>query len=148
MRSRFQGAEEDAKKRGHTLRSHRSPSTAEKADRGRPPPPSERVPATLKRNTLESCEQHACVSPRPPGVFPPPSLLPTVRIVKDGLEDAPASNLYVTSVYWTVTTLSTVGYGDIFASTIAERTYCILVSDPLVAVLVGVCSGRACRRMC
>lgn len=50
------------------------------------------------------------------------------RIVKDGLEDAPASKLYVTSVYWTVTTLSTVGYGDIFASTIAERTYCILVS--------------------
>ncbi|CAM9812112.1 unnamed protein product, partial [Ectocarpus fasciculatus] len=48
-------------------------------------------------------------------------------IVKDGLEDAPASTLYVTSVYWTVTTLSTVGYGDIFASTIAERTYCILV---------------------
>ena len=51
-----------------------------------------------------------------------------IRIVKDGLEDAIASKLYVTSVYWTVTTLSTVGYGDIFASTIAERTYCILVS--------------------
>lgn len=51
------------------------------------------------------------------------------RIVKDGLEGAHASKLYVTSVYWTVTTLSTVGYGDIFASTIAERTYCILVSS-------------------
>lgn len=50
------------------------------------------------------------------------------RIVKDGLDGAHASKLYVTSVYWTVTTLSTVGYGDIFASTIAERTYCILVS--------------------
>lgn len=49
------------------------------------------------------------------------------RIVKDGLEGANASKLYVTSLYWTVTTLSTVGYGDIFASTIAERAYCILV---------------------
>lgn len=72
----------------------------------------------------------------PPGLLPPSSCpsrhpvpsFPAVRIVKDGLEDAPASKLYVTSVYWTVTTLSTVGYGDIFASTIAERTYCILVS--------------------
>lgn len=62
-----------------------------------------------------------------PLYFPIFALSP-VRIVKDGLEDAPASTLYVTSVYWTVTTLSTVGYGDIFASTIAERTYCILVS--------------------
>lgn len=57
-----------------------------------------------------------------------PGMCVRVRIVKDGLEDAIASKLYVTSVYWTVTTLSTVGYGDIFASTIAERTYCILVS--------------------
>lgn len=54
--------------------------------------------------------------------------LSALRIVKDGLDGAHASKLYVTSVYWTVTTLSTVGYGDIFASTIAERTYCILVS--------------------
>lgn len=67
---------------------------------------------------------HQCRPPRPTNA--------SVRIVKDGLEDAPASKLYVTSVYWTVTTLSTVGYGDIFASTIAERTYCILVSFVLV----------------
>eukprot|EP00903_Cladosiphon_okamuranus_P007630 g7399.t1 len=64
-------------------------------------------------------------------------------IVKDGLEDAPASNLYVTSVYWTVTTLSTVGYGDIFASTIAERTYCILVmltGATMYALAIGAVS--------
>ncbi|CAN0527472.1 unnamed protein product [Ectocarpus sp. 8 AP-2014] len=62
-------------------------------------------------------------------------------IVKDGLEDAPASTLYVTSVYWTVTTLSTVGYGDIFASTIAERTYCILVSCSCSAAATRVLGG-------
>ncbi|CAM9795540.1 unnamed protein product, partial [Ectocarpus sp. 12 AP-2014] len=64
-------------------------------------------------------------------------------IVKDGLEDAPASTLYVTSVYWTVTTLSTVGYGDIFASTIAERTYCILVmltGATMYALAIGAVS--------
>ncbi|CAM9544189.1 unnamed protein product [Pylaiella littoralis] len=64
-------------------------------------------------------------------------------IVKDGLEDAPASQLYVTSVYWTVTTLSTVGYGDIFASTIAERTYCILVmltGATMYALAIGAVS--------
>lgn len=53
----------------------------------------------------------------------------------------------MTSVYWTVTTLSTVGYGDIFASTIAERTYCILVS-PVVAVLDMVCGSGRGQRLC
>lgn len=71
----------------------------------------------------------------PLGGAPSFPFFPFVRIVKDGLEDAPASKLYVTSVYWTVTTLSTVGYGDIFASTIAERTYCILVSLSLLPEL-------------
>lgn len=66
-----------------------------------------------------------------------------IRIVKDGLEDAIASKLYVTSVYWTVTTLSTVGYGDIFASTIAERTYCILVSVGGFGLGVTPCKDSA-----
>ncbi|CAN0053880.1 unnamed protein product, partial [Choristocarpus tenellus] len=48
-------------------------------------------------------------------------------IVRDGLEEASGYVLYVTSVYWSVTTLSTVGYGDIFASSIAERSYCVVV---------------------
>lgn len=61
--------------------------------------------------------------------------------MKDGLEDAIASKLYVTSVYWTVTTLSTVGYGDIFASTIAERTYCILVSAAWLGLAGCVLGG-------
>lgn len=68
------------------------------------------------------------------------------RIVKDGLEGAHASKLYVTSVYWTVTTLSTVGYGDIFASTIAERTYCILVSEKGGKVLFAKKKGGLLRR--
>ena len=107
-----------------------------------PPPPP---PAKKYRLFERDAPTSALISLFPWGAPPfPPSLLPFVpfvsslrpaRIVKDGLEDAPASKLYVTSVYWTVTTLSTVGYGDIFASTIAERTYCILVSS-LVAALV------------
>ena len=36
-------------------------------------------------------------------------------------------DLYVTSFYYVVTTMSTVGYGDISAGTTAERIYCIML---------------------
>ncbi|CAN0364443.1 unnamed protein product, partial [Discosporangium mesarthrocarpum] len=65
------------------------------------------------------------------------------RIVRDGLEGASGFVLYVTSVYWSVTTLSTVGYGDIFASTVLERAYCILVmltGATLYALAIGALS--------
>eukprot|EP00611_Tribonema_gayanum_P015505 TRINITY_DN2735_c0_g1_i8.p1 TRINITY_DN2735_c0_g1~~TRINITY_DN2735_c0_g1_i8.p1 ORF type:complete len:637 (+),score=172.40 TRINITY_DN2735_c0_g1_i8:135-2045(+) len=48
-------------------------------------------------------------------------------IYKDGLEHAGFIALYVSSFYWTVTTLCTVGYGDISASTTWERMYTIAV---------------------
>ena len=36
-------------------------------------------------------------------------------------------DLYVTSIYYVVTTMSTVGYGDISGGTSAERIFCILL---------------------
>lgn len=36
-------------------------------------------------------------------------------------------DIYFVSFYWVITTLSTVGYGDISAKNITERIYCILL---------------------
>ena len=36
-------------------------------------------------------------------------------------------DLYITSVYYVVTTMSTVGYGDISGGTTLERIYCIIL---------------------
>jgi len=36
-------------------------------------------------------------------------------------------NLYIFSIYFTVTTITTVGYGDISAHTTDERIYCIFL---------------------
>lgn len=41
-------------------------------------------------------------------------------------------DLYITSVYYVVTTMSTVGYGDISGGTTLERIYCIML------MLIGV----------
>ena len=38
-----------------------------------------------------------------------------------------AFDLYITSIYWTVTTMSTVGYGDISAHTTLERIFAIVI---------------------
>ena len=35
--------------------------------------------------------------------------------------------LYVTSAYWTVTTITTVGYGDISGLNLIEKAFCALV---------------------
>ena len=43
-------------------------------------------------------------------------------------------NLFIMSLYFIVTTTSTVGYGDLSASTTAERIYCIFI------MLAGVTS--------
>jgi hypothetical protein len=48
--------------------------------------------------------------------------------------DTPVLELYITSVYFTVTTVLTVGYGDISAYNIPEMLYCILL------MLIGVLS--------
>lgn len=42
------------------------------------------------------------------------------------LEDSDVFDQYLASIYWTITTLSTVGYGDITPSTSLERIVCIL----------------------
>ena len=45
--------------------------------------------------------------------------------------DAPVSKQYVYSVYWSLTTLTTIGYGDITPTNMHERYYC------LFAMLIG-----------
>ena len=47
-------------------------------------------------------------------------------------EDLSDSELYVTSFYFTVTTIMTVGYGDITAKSMPEKLLCILL------MLIGV----------
>ncbi|OMJ69246.1 hypothetical protein SteCoe_33079 [Stentor coeruleus] len=46
---------------------------------------------------------------------------------KYGIENYSIFNLYTASLYWTVTTLATVGYGDIVPANSAERGICIIV---------------------
>lgn len=50
----------------------------------------------------------------------------------DNKEDS--FQLYVVSFYWTITTITTVGYGDITANNMAERFFCSAV------MLLGVIS--------
>lgn len=50
----------------------------------------------------------------------------------NNITDLEPNDQYVASVYFMVTTLSTVGYGDIAANTIGERVFCIII------MLVGV----------
>ena len=44
-----------------------------------------------------------------------------------GLEDEPKGRLYMTSFYFTMTTITTVGYGDMSASTFAEQIICCIM---------------------
>lgn len=39
----------------------------------------------------------------------------------------PANRLYITSMYFITTTITTIGYGDIYGVSMAERLYIILV---------------------
>jgi hypothetical protein len=55
-------------------------------------------------------------------------------IYQKNYEDASIPNLYVTSFYFTVTTVLTVGYGDICAFSLGEKVFCILL------MVVGVIS--------
>jgi len=48
-------------------------------------------------------------------------LHPDTWVVRGNYQDEATGNLYITSVYWAITTLSTVGYGDISAFTPFEK---------------------------
>lgn len=51
-----------------------------------------------------------------------------------------SSDQYLTSIYWTVTTITTVGYGDVSISTNLERVFCIALMV-LGVVAFGLLSG-------
>ena len=44
-----------------------------------------------------------------------------------GVDEMSASDKYLTSFYFTITTITTVGYGDISASTFTEKIVCIVM---------------------
>ena len=44
------------------------------------------------------------------------------------------STIYITSLYWVVTTLTTVGYGDIYGNTVQEYIYTMIVE--FIGILV------------
>lgn len=50
-----------------------------------------------------------------------------------GLVDKSTAEVYVASLYWVLTTLATVGYGDITAYTMLERSFAIVVMIACVA---------------
>ena len=55
-------------------------------------------------------------------------------IVVKGFQDSGQANIYVSALYFTVTTIVTVGYGDISASNMGEKIFCIFL------MLIGVIS--------
>lgn len=55
-------------------------------------------------------------------------------IAAGGWEKEPAEVLYAISFYWAISTITTVGYGDISGTTTAERIFCF------ISMLIGVIS--------
>lgn len=55
-------------------------------------------------------------------------------IVQEGYLDQNDAALYITSVYFSVTTTLTVGYGDVTACTMSEKLFCVFL------MIIGVLS--------
>ncbi len=53
-------------------------------------------------------------------------------MVRYGYEGRPPIEIYLAGVYFTITTITTVGYGDISAGNVHEQVYC------LVLMIIGV----------
>jgi hypothetical protein len=51
---------------------------------------------------------------------------PDTWVVRNDLMDESNGTLYLFSLYWSITTLTTVGFGDINAGTNSERIICII----------------------
>jgi hypothetical protein len=50
---------------------------------------------------------------------------PSSWVVRQGIQDEPASMKYLQSVYWAFQTLTTVGFGDINGKNVEERIFAI-----------------------
>ena len=48
-------------------------------------------------------------------------------IADESVRELPQNELYLTAFYFIITTFSTVGYGDISASNMYEKIFCIIV---------------------
>jgi len=51
---------------------------------------------------------------------------PETWIARNGLENSPNASVYLASLYYVISTLATVGYGDIYSETIPEKILTIL----------------------
>lgn len=63
-----------------------------------------------------------------------------------GINDLPASSKYLSAIYWSFTTLTTVGYGDVSAHTDRERVFALFVimaGAVVFAMIVGQMSTLA-----
>ena len=61
------------------------------------------------------------------GNFVTPDETQTNWIYTNGFENQEIAELYTTAFYFTVTTITTVGYGDISGTNTTERVICILL---------------------
>lgn len=52
---------------------------------------------------------------------------------QSGIQSKDFSSIYITSIYWVITTFTSIGYGDVYGHTIIEYLYIILVE------MVGMC---------
>jgi CRP-like cAMP-binding protein len=52
---------------------------------------------------------------------------PETWVVRNGLQDVPPEQLYLTCIYWALTTITTVGYGDIAARTDLEKVTAMIL---------------------